>query len=78
DSKQIKREIKNSLLTAVVGILVSSMVLFFYAKGFTKLYTNFSEHPFFSVAGFFLILFIDDTWFYWTHRLLHHPKIFNF
>ena len=77
NDKQIKREIENSLLTATVGILVSSIVLFFYSKGSTKLYINFADHPFFRVAGFFIILFVDDTWFYWTHRLLHHPKIFN-
>ena len=21
---------------------------------------------------------IDDAWFYWTHRLLHHPKVFRY
>ncbi len=77
-NEQVRREIKNAFFTAIVGVVMSSIVMFLHSKGQTKIYTNFNDHTFFSIAGFFIILLLDDTWFYWTHRLLHHPKIFNY
>lgn len=79
DAKQIKAELKNSVFTLMVGALFSSIVIYLSSKGYTKIYTNFSDHsPFFAIAGFFILLIIDDTWFYWCHRLLHHPKLFPY
>jgi Delta7-sterol 5-desaturase len=79
DSKQIKREIKNAFLVLAIGSLFSSVVYYLSTQGYTKIYTNFSEHnAFFGIGGFFILLLIDDTWFYWVHRLLHHPKIFKY
>ena len=78
DGKQIKRELKNSLFTLMVGATFSSIVIYLSTKGFTKIYTHISDHHlFFALGGFFILLIIDDTWFYWCHRLLHHPKIFQ-
>jgi Delta7-sterol 5-desaturase len=79
DSKQIKREIKNAFFVLAVGSLFSSIVYYLSTQGYTKIYTHFSDHnAFFGIGGFFLLLIIDDTWFYWMHRLLHHPKIFKY
>lgn len=79
DAKQIKRELKNSIFTLLVGATFSSIIIYFSTQGYTKIYTNFSDHhPFFAIFGFFILLLIDDTWFYGCHRLLHHPKIYRF
>jgi sterol desaturase/sphingolipid hydroxylase (fatty acid hydroxylase superfamily) len=79
DAKQIKRELKNSIFTLLIGATFSSIIIYFSTLGYTKIYTNFSDHhPFFAIFGFFILLLIDDTWFYWCHRLLHHPKIYRF
>ena len=79
DAPQIKRELKNALFTLAVGAFFSSIVIYLSTQGYTKIYLNFSDHhPFFGIFGFFILLVIDDTWFYWCHRLLHHPKIFKY
>ncbi len=79
NSKQIKREIKNAFFTLLVGILLSVFVLYLSTKGYTKIYTNIEDYSkIWAYLGFFLLLLIDDTWFYWCHRLLHHPKIFRY
>ncbi len=79
DVQQIKRELKNSIFTLLVGAIFSSTIIYLSTLGYSKIYTNFSEHnPLFAFGGFFILLIIDDTWFYWCHRLLHHPKIFRF
>lgn len=78
NAEQIKREIKNALYTLSVGALFTSIVIYLSTYGFTKIYTDYSENLFFSFFGFFILLIIDDTWFYWIHRLLHHPKIYRY
>ncbi len=30
-----------------------------------------------AISGVVLVLFLDDTWFYWTHRALHTPKLYK-
>ncbi len=78
DAQQIKRELKNSVYTLLVGATFSSVVIYLSTQGKTKIYTDFSEHnPLFAIGGFFVLLLIDDTWFYWWHRLLHHPALFR-
>ena len=55
NAKQIKAELKNSVFTLMVGALFSSIVIYLSSKGYTKIYTNFSDHsPFFAIAGFFI------------------------
>jgi len=79
DVTQIKAELKNGVLALAVGALFSSLVIYLSTQGYTKIYTDFSQHsPFVAVGGFFLIWFIDDAWFYWCHRLMHHPSVYQY
>lgn len=32
----------------------------------------------FYIAGFVWMLFLHDTYFYWMHRVMHHPKLFRY
>jgi Delta7-sterol 5-desaturase len=79
DAKQIKHELINSLFTLMVSMLFVIAISLMKLKGYTKIYTDINEYPkFFAYSGFFIFLLLDDTWFYWIHRLLHHPKIFKY
>ncbi len=78
NNKQIRRELKNSLYALLVSALFSTLVILLSMKGYTKIYYDTSEYGLFmSLISFFVLLLIDDTWFYWTHRLLHSPKIYK-
>jgi Delta7-sterol 5-desaturase len=78
DAKQIRSELKNALLPLSVGALFASIVMLLTIKGHTQIYTNFSDHhPLVAVAGFFILWMIDDTWFYFVHRFLHHPFVYR-
>ena len=79
NAKQIKTELKNAFFTLLVGVTFSSIILYLSTKGYTKIYTNiFDYSPLYAVGSFFMFMLIDDTWFYWCHRLLHHPKIYRY
>lgn len=79
DAAQLKAELKNGALVLAVGALFSSVVIYLSSQGYTKIYTNFSQHsPVVAIGGFFLMWLIDDAWFYWLHRLLHHPAVYPY
>ncbi|RSK36076.1 sterol desaturase family protein [Hymenobacter metallilatus] len=77
DGRQIRSELRHALGTLLVGALFASVVLYLSSLGYTRIYTRFEEHPVWSVAGFFVLLLLDDTWFYWMHRLLHRPWLYR-
>jgi Delta7-sterol 5-desaturase len=79
DAQQIKSEIKNAVFVFLVGACSSSVVLYLHTLGYGKIYEDAADYsPFWAIAGFFLIWIIDDAWFYWVHRLLHHRSIYHY
>lgn len=79
NAAQIKSEIKNAFFVFAVGALFSSIIFYFSTKGYTKLYANINDYnKFWAVTGFFIIILIDDAWFYFTHRLMHNPKLYRY
>ncbi len=79
DMKQLRGELLNSLTTLSVGAIYSGIVIYMGTQGYSKIYTDVSEHhALWSIARFFIILLVDATWFYWLHRLLHHPKLYRY
>ena len=76
---QIHSELKNAVPVFIVGSLFSALVIYLSSKGYTRIYTDFRmHHVIWSICGFFILLIIDDCWFYWCHRLLHHPRLFPY
>ncbi len=76
---QIRREIYWSLASAAIyGIPAGVAAWCWDNLGWTQIYTDISQYPLWyipvSVAAF---LFAHDTWFYWTHRLMHRPYWFK-
>lgn len=74
------REAGYSILT----ITIFAFVPLFFIKNpaigpHTTLYTDISTY---GKAWFFLafpmMFLMHDTYFYWTHRLMHHPKLFRY
>ncbi len=76
---QIRREIAWSLASAAFyGIPTGVIAWGWRARGWTLLYTNVHDWPLWWLpVSFGLCLVLHDTWFYWTHRLLHRPNWFR-
>lgn len=79
-SKDYLREIGYSILS----ILIFAFVPVFFIKNeavriHTLYYTDPAQYGWFYFGfAFLLMLFLHDTYFYWTHRLMHHPRIFRY
>ena len=76
--KDYAREIGYSLLTILIFASVSSLLLLTPFRQYTAYYSP----PLARGWAYFLLIIpviflLHDTYFYWTHRLMHHPKLFR-
>jgi sterol desaturase/sphingolipid hydroxylase (fatty acid hydroxylase superfamily) len=74
-----RHELKYSLLTLLIFSCVDMSLYVAFKSGYTQLYRQVDAYGW-AYFGFSIILMIllHDAWFYWTHRLMHHPKIFKY
>ncbi len=77
--QDFRREIFHSMQSTAIMSGVAFVVLFTDLKHFTLIYDDLSSFGYWylpvSVA---LSLVVHDTYFYWMHRFLHHPRIFRY
>jgi lathosterol oxidase len=80
ERKQILTEIKYSVLSFFVFATVILMIKMAGKYGIltTHVYRNFSEHSLaYFIGTTIFIIFFHDTYFYWAHRLMHHPLLYE-
>jgi sterol desaturase/sphingolipid hydroxylase (fatty acid hydroxylase superfamily) len=77
-AKLIRSEIRWSLSASVIYAIPAAIVIEAWKIGGTALYSDVGDYgwPYFFLS-ILLYLFIHDTYFYWTHRLMHRPAIFR-
>ena len=75
---QIKEEIGFSILTFIIYGSGVWLFLYWIENGMTRKYELIATHglPYFIVSIALMIL-LHDAYFYWTHRLIHHPVLFR-
>lgn len=76
---QIGHEIRWSLWSALIyGIPAGVIAWGWQEHGWTRIYTDWGALPLWYLPlSVFAYLFAHDTWFYWTHRLMHRPHWFR-
>jgi sterol desaturase/sphingolipid hydroxylase (fatty acid hydroxylase superfamily) len=73
-----RREIGFSLLTTAVYACVGLLVVSLQGAGHLRIYTDASGGmAVYTALSLPLLLVLHDTWFYWVHRLMHHPRLFR-
>ncbi|MEL6686980.1 MAG: sterol desaturase family protein [Pseudomonadota bacterium] len=76
----IANEIRLSTISAFIYALPAAVVLEMWKAGGTAIYDGVPQDLMawlwvpISAA---IYLFAQDTWFYFTHRIMHHPKLFK-
>lgn len=75
---QFKKEVKWSMITALLFALAGAIMLVLWQKGFTKVYLDAAEYPLWWLpVSLLLAMILHETYYYWLHRWMHHPKIFK-
>lgn len=75
--KLIAHEIRYSLLSTPIYAFPAAVALEAWKVGGAKLYLDPGAWPLWWLPlSFVLLLIVQDTHYYWTHRLLHHRRFF--
>ncbi len=73
------REIFYSLLTFLIFSITPLVLNNPYIKPYTTIYRDIHQH---SMVYFWMVfpmmLIVHDAYFYFAHRIMHHPKLFSF
>ena len=76
---QIRMEIAWSLASAAIyGIPAGVVAWGWQQHGWTRIYTDWAQYPlWYAPLSLLAYLFLHDSWFYWTHRWMHFPRLFR-
>lgn len=74
----IQKDIELSIGSTVLFALMAALILASYDTGKTLLYTSVEPYGLaYMGLSFVAVLILQDTYFYFVHRLLHHPLLFR-
>lgn len=74
----MKHEIRYSLLSTPIYAFPAAIALEAWKAGGTRIYVDPTAYPLWWLpVSFVLLLIVQDTHYYWTHRLLHHRQFFS-
>ena len=78
-NKDFKREIAYSLITFLIFSMVPLILRHPFVKPHSKIYSDINAYGMlYFVLVFPLMIVVHDTYFYFTHRMMHHPRLFKF
>ncbi len=77
--RQMQREIWWSLASAgIYGAPAGIVAWGWQNRGWTRIYADAADYPLWYLPlSVLLYLAAHDTWFYWTHRWMHAPRLFR-
>ncbi|MFO0876292.1 MAG: sterol desaturase family protein [Gemmataceae bacterium] len=75
---QVRREMLHSLRSIAIFGLVTAFVVFAAWSGWTRMYRRIDEYGWgWLVTSVGVMVLMHDTYFYFTHRLMHHRRLFR-
>jgi len=75
---QRRREFLYSMSTVLIFSLVGASVFLGVRAGWFRVYLSVDAYGWAYLAlSLLLLIVLHDAWFYWTHRLLHHRRVFR-
>ena len=75
---QLKKEILWSVKSSVIFALAGSLTYWLWENGYTAIYLDPSRYGLWYLpVSLLLALLLHETYYYWVHRWMHHPRIFR-
>lgn len=76
--RQLWQEVGRSALTSLIFALSGTGMVIAWQRGYTRLYTDWSDYPVWYVPLSILIaFFLHETYYYWIHRWMHRPGVYR-
>ncbi len=77
-NKDYQREIAYSVGTVLVFTGITFLMMTPLIRQHNLIYRNWSDYgTAYGLLSFVGLIFLHDTYFYWTHRAMHHPPLFK-
>lgn len=74
-----KHDLWHSFRTFLIFAGMDVVLVYLQSKGYTMMYYEVGKYGWVWIfVSFALLLFINDAFFYWSHRAMHHPKLYKF
>jgi Delta7-sterol 5-desaturase len=74
----IRKDIKLSVLSSIIFALGAALVMSAHDSGHTQLYSDIHLYPLWYLGvSYIAAIVLQDTYFYFLHRLFHHPALFR-
>ena len=78
DNSVVKREIYHSIRTILIWAIGGLIIVVAVKLGYTKIYMALEKFGWgYLVVCVVVMVVVHDTYFYWAHRLMHHPLIYK-
>ena len=75
----VRHDLLHSGSTILVFALMDVTLLYLDSLGYTRLYQDVSQYGWgWIILSFIIALLLNDTFFYWSHRAMHHPRLYPF
>lgn len=72
-------DLRHSLASMFVFAFIDIALLYLERQGYTQVYFTADRYGWWWLPlSLVLMLVLNDTWFYWTHRAMHHPRLYKF
>jgi sterol desaturase/sphingolipid hydroxylase (fatty acid hydroxylase superfamily) len=76
--KIVRREIGWSVASALIFAASGTFGLYCWERGWIQIYTDPFQYGLgYLFLSFAVLMFLHDAYFYWMHRLVHHPRLFK-
>lgn len=76
--RQVRREFLYSASSILIFMLMGVFLYEGAAGGVFRFYSDVGEYGWaYLVLSIVMLAVFHDAYFYWTHRLIHHPKLFR-
>lgn len=76
---QMKKEISWSIKSSVVFAVVGAGTFWLWQQDLTAIYLRLGDYGYWYLpVSLVLAMLIHETYYYWVHRWMHHPKIFRY
>jgi Delta7-sterol 5-desaturase len=78
DAKKMWHDVRWSLSTIVIFATVGTAIFFGHRHGVFRRYDSIASHGWpWLLLSIVLLVVLHDTYFYWTHRAMHHRWLFR-
>ena len=76
--QQLRQEIIWSVKSSVIFALVGALAFWLWQRDLTAVYLKVSAYGWWYLpVSLVIVALIHETYYYWVHRWMHHPKVFR-